>query len=291
MDIDFDNAEFTEKLSNPDSFKEMLAGADELPQDDGGDEIDEDAAEAVEALDDDAEEVEETEETEGEEEAEEEIDPEKEKSLKVLRQKANYEAQRADRAEADLAALKQALQEYAASQNQQDGDDLPETEEDRLEKMQRQNEQRNFQTALNMADMQARQKYPDFEQSYSHLMKAKVQEFVAISGVSEKQAQAQALRFMQGVAHNAYRQNRDIGDTFYSLAKVSGYSAKQEAKGLNPKAIEKNRAKTEKRRVKPAAVDSLNSDDIMGTLENITKAGRGVDNKAFQKLLAAAKAN
>jgi uncharacterized protein with PIN domain len=290
MDMNFDNPEFTEKLSNPASFKEMLAGADEV------DDLDEDAADAVEELEDeDEDEADAEEEIDDEPDAddeEEHIDPEKEKSLKVLRQKANYEAQRAERAEADLAALKHALQEYAANQQKQSDDDgLPETEEDRLEQMQRQNEQRNFQTALNMADMQARQKYPDFEQSYKHLMNTKVQEFIAISGASENQAQEQAMRFMQGVAHNAYRQNRDIGDTFYGLAKVSGYSAKQEAKGLNPKAIEKNRAKTEKRRVKPAAVDVMDTSDIMATLEGITKAGRGVDTKAFKKLLAAANAN
>ena len=96
---------------------------------------------------------------------------------------------------------------------------------------------------------------------------------------------------MEGVAKRAFKGNQNIGDTFYDLAEATGYT-KPEAKpakkktGINPKAIAKNRAKTEKKTVKSGAVDDLSNADPLQLLQNMAVKGRGVPMDQFKKLLA-----
>jgi len=320
MEIDVTNPEFQAKIMEPGGMSELLAAGpaeDEQTQE----EIAEDASEAVESVEDeieeeteeleesaedddfeeesesDEEEASDEDDSEDDEESDDELDPDKIKSVKHLRQQVNYEQQMRQNAEMELAQLKQAIVEYSKQQEaaggEEAGDDeyLDEKAQKEIETLKAQQTQMAFQNALNTAEMQATQKYADFQDAYNHIQSQKAKEIAATSGIPEEQAAQQALVFMQRVAYNAFERNLNIGDTFYNLAKSTGYT-KPEAKpakkktGINPKAIAKNRAKTEKKTVKSGAVDDLSNADPLQLLQKMAVKGRGVPMDQFKKLLA-----
>ena len=290
MDFDFNDPEFTEKLDSPEGIQELLN--DEMQSEEAEAEIESEGEQEEYEADEGESDSEESAEEVLEEEPEK-VDPEKDESLKFLRQQANYERQRAERLESEMASIKQMLMEAG---NQTESDDLAdddgiidEAAHKKLAAMEAAQQQDAFQNALNTADIKANATYADFGDAYGHLMQQKAAEVAAVQGLDANQAAQQAKVFMRNVALNAFKGGRDISDTFYALSKAAGYqgAVTKPPKGgqPNPKAIAKNRAKTEKKQSKAGSVDDMSGGSVMELMERITTKGGGVDNAAFQKIL------
>lgn len=275
----------------------------------------EEAVESVESETQENEEIEENEESESEEEeadteeepedeGEEELevdegdddesDPEKLKSLSALRQQAKYEKQLRVNAEAELNQLKQWLQSQAEATPDDGSADPDEYIDDKaakeIEQLKAQQAQQSFQTALNMAQQDANARIPDFQNAYDHIANQKAQEMAAVHGLPPEQASAQAAKFMSAVALNAHQKGGNIADTFYALAKSTGYTAAQQVpvkkKGINPKAIAKNKAKTEKKSVKSGAVDDFSNASATDLIAKFANKNGKIDPREIQKLIA-----
>ncbi len=294
-----------DKLGSKEGFAELLAASEAPEQLDTEQQGDVDQAlDEIEAAQDAEDLVNEELHEDVEQEVEADLDPKEAKSVKYFKEQAAA-------AQAELDSLKQwkdeMTQAILAMQNgaqQAEGETKEEFEpldqeaydktQKELDAMKQQQTQAAFQNALQVADLSAAQKYPDFTDAYQHIQQQKADEIEAITGVTGDQAKSQAMQFMQQVAWNAFQKQRDIGDTFYSLAQKTGYAnsanAPQKAKpsGMNPKAIEKNRGKTEKKPVQSASIDDLSGQDPWALMKQISKPGEGVDKDAFAKLLAQA---
>jgi len=269
-----------------DSVEEELEAEDETT--DADDEYEETEAEADEESEDLGDE-----ELEADSDADEgdESDPEKIKSLAALRQQAKYEKQLRTNAEAELHQLKTWLQSQADGADEGDAEEyIDDKAAKEIEMLKAQQAQSNFQNALNMAQQDANARIPDFQPAYDHLASQKANEMAAVHGLPPEQAQAQAAKFMQAVAMNAHQKGGNIADTFYALAKSTGYNAAAQAptkkKGINPRAIERNKAKTEKKSVKSGAVDDFSNASATDLIAKFASKNGRIDPKEIQKLIA-----
>jgi len=306
MEMNLADSDYQQKLMEPGGIAELASQMEteadnieeptELEQ-----EIEADAEDAVDSIVDEEETEEELEADDAEEteEEQEEIDPEKEKSMKHLRQQVKYEQEQRQRVESELMQIHQFL-EQAAQQQQSDStededyeplDPKQAKEVEDLKKQQQQFQtQVAFQNALQSAEAEAASKYTDFGDAYLHLTKQKANELAALHGIPAEQAQAHAFKFIQATAFNAFQRGANIGDTIYNLAKSTGFSGakavKYKGKGMNPKAIAKNKTITEKKVVKSGAVDDLSNASTLDLLKKMQEPGQQVPMAEFKKLLA-----
>lgn len=145
-----------------------------------------------------------------------------------------------------------------------------------------------FQSALQFEEQQARAKYADFDDAFNHYQGMEIERFKAL-GYPEGQAEKAAGAAVAKLARATWEAGRPVGDMFYQLAKVSGFgdSRKQQKQGINPEAIAKNKAKTEKK-----AVDNINpagggTKDALDAVEDLYKKGYNQNeiDKKFNELM------
>jgi len=223
MEMNLSNPDYQQKLMEPGGIAELAdqmeneaPAIDEELNETIEEEIEADAEIAVDSVDEEEETqelAEDSEELEEDtEEEEEQIDPEKEKSMKHLRQQVKYEQEQRQRLEAELTQIRQFLEQAAQQQNteseEEDYEPIDPKQAEEVAKLKKQQQdfqtQVMFQSALNAAEADATQKYPDFSDAYGHLMQQKTNEIASLHGITPEQAQPHAFKFMQATAFNAF---------------------------------------------------------------------------------------
>lgn len=159
---------------------------------------------------------------------------------------------------------------------------------EKLEKAQNetraQAENQALANAIVAGEQAAKQKYSDYDSAFAHYTQVKVQEVMAL-GYSEEEAVQSVKHGILNTAVGAVKNQRDVGDVFYNLAKAAGYKATTAAPKVDK--LAENRAKTERRPSERAASDTSNA-DVVAQFKAMAKKG-SYSNDDFKKLLARAR--
>lgn len=275
------------------NFSTMLAKANAEPVE----QVEEDQSQEVVEEDQVDEQLEgqEAEEEATEEPEQEAPNPAIEKSVKYFKEQAKREADRAAVAEArlnDLIAMIEKGMDKQPSQEQSKFEPLDEEahkqytdRQNQLEEQQKQIQaqllHQQFNAALQQHEAEARKTMPDFDNAFAHLQNIEIAKLKAM-GADEDVARDEVNRALSSTAFVAWQQGKDLGKMFYEMSKSVGYKAASKPT-VNHDAIDRNRARTEKRPIKEAnpAASGMNLND---RLQSAMKDGR-VDPNQFQKIL------
>ena len=315
-----------ETYLNPTKFHEMLAaGQQEAAEAEGDEEAGAELGEEAgheEEFEEEQEQASEHEEGEEEQEPEDEAKPQKGSIppavLRREKEARREQEARANRAEAERDAERQKTDAIYKWMEQQAKGGQPEEAVDEYEpldeeadkrtkqalkkiedqltedKQQREQEreQLQFSSYVTTASQVGAKEFPDFDQAYDHFMVTKAKEAALMHG-DEEMGQEVAIRLATAIARKMMvdrKTPQEVARQFYEIAKANGYKPKvgnpTVGKGLNPEAIERNRAKGGKRPTESAEVSGLNGKTVDEAVRKMSVLGKGVDPKAFQKMLA-----
>lgn len=130
---------------------------------------------------------------------------------------------------------------------------------------------KGFEQALKAEQAAGEAKYPDFGDAYVHYVKAiasVIAEEAEESGI-EVDSIAAAKQQLAMHLKQRHESGKNLAEWIYKQAQRSGYTQKAK-KGLNPEAIERNRAKTEKKQTPKARPEQGvgNKDDMKKYFQN-----------------------
>lgn len=234
---------------------------------------------------------EESSEEEAQEDEEEDAVKQEEKQVPSFR--LREERQRREAAEDKYNRLVAWIEEQAKGGQQKEEKKIDPLDEEAYEdlngKLQQEVSERQltrFEDRLEIEQVKAETKYPDFNNALDYYIT-----FIAENiqdereGVSKEQAQQIAKAQLSTALFRRFQNKQDIGgDYIYKRATKLGYKAAEQKKGgMNLEAIEKNKAKTEKKQSEKIRVER--DDKREDYVKTLVKPGMGLDLKEFRKKL------
>lgn len=221
--------------------------------------------------------------------------------------------ERARAAEAELTILKQQNQSIIAALEQMLSGGHEKQEESKFEPVDEEafnktdkkidqtalaGEIRDYQLAMQVQHIAAKQTAPDVDAALDHYRKIMVETIMEDTGKPEAEALQIANMEMEKTSYQLWKSGKHSYDWFYNKAKRFGYAPeaaiKKETKpkGPNLQAIEKNRARSERPDAEkvPVNMGDVGIDSLLENMKKNSQMGKGVDREFLNRVLKQAKA-
>lgn len=224
--------------------------------------------------------------------------------LKQAKERARAAEQRAVDLENKFNSLVSALESMASGNEgkKEEGEFVPVDEEafkktdSKIDQVALDAELKNYQLAMQVQHIAAKQSAPDVDAAMDHYRKIMVENIMEDTGKSEAEATNIANIEMEKTSYNLWKNGKQSYDWFYKKAQRFGFApetAKKEPKpkGPNLDAINKNRAKSERPDAEkvPVNMGDVGIDSLLDNMKKNSAMGKGVDKEFLNRMLKQAR--